>query len=765
MKMFATSRHNGFVTVRKAVICGVLLAVMFLIDYAGFFVGVNNYFYDLSFRMRGFRTPSKDILIVSIDDRTLEKLGRWPIRRHYYASMINRIIDAEVIAFDIIMTEPTADDAMLAEAFRRHGKVILPVIIDENGAVRRPVPALSAYGTGHVHVEQGIDGVVREVFHTLYAGGESLPSFSSTVYEIAGRNIFLRNRVKKSDGVYTGIIQSDPMYINYCGGPYTFEHIPLVDVINGVYQPSYFRNRIVFVGVSAVGAGDFILTPFSQERKSMPGVEGQANMLNTLLNANAIRVVPQWMRWLASVLIGMVSFYGFLRLTEQRAAFFGLVMFLFTGTMTYILFSVFNVWLVPAICYFAIFFLFILAYIFKFNDAVETLDKAYMSVVPHLRWGYKGGDEKQIKRGIFGTLTQKGIQEKAQILDDVSRQLSFEKELTDRALLSDIHGVLIFNHDRNNMLVNSLAQALFKDNNVETKDVESFLNSLAPYALESIKHEEIMSKLYEEGLSFTVSLEKPFKTFYKADATPFSVNEISYLLVLLSDVTKIKELELLKGHIISVVSHELKTPLTSIHGFSEILAGRLEGKMKNFAEIIHRESERLARFLNMFLDITRIEEGRQPIRMTSVNLNDVVNEVASALKPIGDKNSTTILTDTPAKTDYITVDADLTKQCIYNLVENAIKYSPSGKDVIIRLTDSPQNMKIDIIDHGYGIKEEDVKKVFEKFFRSSSDKTKNIKGSGLGLTFVKEAVEAQGGRLTLSSIYGEGSTFSIIFPK
>jgi signal transduction histidine kinase len=411
--------------------------------------------------------------------------------------------------------------------------------------------------------------------------------------------------------------------------------------------------------------------------------------------------------------------------------------------------------------------MFVLAYIFRFNDAVVLLDKAYTALVPRLRWGYEKNGNEHIRKGIFGFFTERGVRMKSQILNDVSTQLGFEKELTDRALLSDIHGVLIFGPDKRNMLINDLAQGLLRENNIEMASSEIFVKSLAGFMMDKMDPEVVLEGLSsaKDGLSFTVSLERPSKTFYKVDASCFEIDDGSYRLFILSDVTRIKELEMLKGHIISVVSHELKTPLTSIQGFSEILADKLEGKMKNFAEIIHRESERLARFLNMFLDITRIEEGRQPIKMASVNLNNVIREVALALKPIGDKSSITINTDIPEKTDDIKIDIDLTKQCIYNLVENAIKYSPPDMDVTIRLKDEKDTIVVDIIDHGYGIKQEDIKKVFEKFYRSSSDKTKNIKGSGLGLTFVKEAVEAQGGRLSFVSVYGEGSTFSITFPK
>ena len=767
--MHKPAGHIRPVTIRKAVICGLLLVFIILFEYAGFLEGINNYFYDLSFRIRGFRAPSKDIIIVTIDDKTLEKLGRWPIRRFYYASLIDKTAGAKAIAFDIIMTEPTDDDTFLARAIKEHGNIILPVLIENNKNVKYPVASLSASPVGHVHVEQGIDGIVREVYHTLTFQNKNamLPSLSSAIYELAAKKPFSRTFNKERYMPGNSIIQSDQMNINYSGVPGSFESISLVDVLNNVYPPSFFKGKIILTGVSAAGAGDIILTPFSQDRRSMPGVEGQANILNTLLLNNAVNIASPWMRWIAALFLAMVSFICFLRSTEQRAAILGLVMLLSIGVITYLLFSAFNVWLGPAIYYFTVFFVFILAYVFKFNDAVATLDKAYMTVVPHLRWGYAGDNEKHVEKGIFGSLTEKGIQSKAQILNDVSKQLGFEKELTDRALLSDIHGVLIFGPDKKNMLINNLAQTLFKENGVEAGSADSFATSLAPSVMENIKTDDVLGRLYneKEDIFFTISLEKPAKKFFKVDASSFAVNEKTYLLIILSDVTKIKELEILKGHIISVVSHELKTPMTSIQGFSEILAGSLEGKMKNFAGIIHRESERLMRFLNTFLDITRIEEGRQPIKMTSVNLNDVIREVASALKPIGDTNSITIHTDIPDKTDDIMIDRDLTKQCIFNLVENAVKYSPSGKEVIIKLTSGTDHLKIDIIDRGYGIKEDNLNKVFEKFYRSSSDKTKNIKGSGLGLTFVKEAVEAQGGKIALASVYGEGSTFSIVIPK
>lgn len=757
----------GHITLKRIIVFSILIACIIASDYLGFFEGINNYLYDLSFRIRGASSPAGNILLVNIDDKTLERLGRWPLKRKNYALLIDKIADADVILFDIIMAEPTEDDAFFAKSLKKHGRVILPVMIENNKTIRYPVASLSANHIGHVHVEQGVDGIVRDIYHTLIFQNTILPSITSEAYRLFLKKPSRQENILQRGTQESRITQIDRMRINFVGGPGSFENISFVDVIDNYYPPTFFKNKIVLVGLSATGLGDVIMTPFSQDRKGTPGVEGQASILNTLLLNNPIKDVAVLARWLITWILAIVSFLFFMKVTEKWAAVAGLILVLSICISTYIFFRVFDLWIAPTIYYAGIFFVFILSYIFKFDESISVLDRAYRTLAPNLRWNLGSLAKEDLKVGISGMLTERGIQSKVKILTDVGRQLSFEKELTDRALLSNVHGVLIFGPDRDNIMINELARNMLQENSIDTYSVDALIKSFEPLIIEKIKPEDILSRVYSEQFtaSFTISLAKKRQSYFKVDVSSFSVDDRRYLLVLLSDITKIKELEILKGHIISVVSHELKTPLTSIQGFSEILSKNLEGKMQNFAGIIHRESERLARFLNTFLDITRIEEGRQPIKITSVNLKSVAEEVASALKPIGDTNRISIDTDLPEMIDDIMVDRDLTKQCIFNLVENAIKYSPSGKNVIIKLTDEQNQLKIDIIDHGHGIKKEDIGRVFEKFFRSSSDKTKNIKGSGLGLTFVKEAVEAQGGRLSLESVYGEGSTFTITFPR
>ncbi len=227
---------------------------------------------------------------------------------------------------------------------------------------------------------------------------------------------------------------------------------------------------------------------------------------------------------------------------------------------------------------------------------------------------------------------------------------------------------------------------------------------------------------------------------------------------------QVKEIEILKNHLVSLVSHEIKTPLMSIQGMSEMLANDLAGEMKEYSAIIQKESERLIRFLNTFLDISRIEEGRQPIRLEPVILTAIVKEAARELKEFARQHRITIRTDIPEEISPAMIDKDLTKQCLLNLVENAIKYSPPDSEVILKLNEDDNHIRIETIDFGMGIRQDEIDKVFEKFYRARSNDTQNIRGSGIGLTFVREAVMAQGGKVSVESRYGEGSKFSIIFP-
>lgn len=744
------------------------LLVIFGLEYLGFLVGMNNYFYDLAFRLRGPEKPLEKIILLAIDEETLAKLGPWPLKRTHYASALERMKAADVVAFDIVMAETSPQDPHLAQALREYGAAVLPTAITESMTVEVPSPALHLIPAGHVHIERGIDGVAREVYHTLYFQGRRLPSFASVIYEKVTKRPLTRSILRPDQRDERAIVQSDLMRINYYGGPGTFTRLSFLDVIQGGYPEAYFRGKIVLVGIMATGLVDSAMTPFAETRLGTSGVEIQANIVNNLINAEAIEVVPMTGRWVIGVVVALLLYLFFFRMTEGLGVLLLIGALLFYSLCTFLAFSRWHIWNPPAAAYLSFLVFLALAYIFKLQAAAVSLGVTYDAIRPHLRnmeTKSKSKSKEDLARaGLSDILTPRGIQRQARVLHDITNQLLFEKELSDRILLSDRFGVAVFAPDGRLAIANRDIHDLCMANAILLEDRDRFIAGLAPYIMEKGKGDPAMENWLQMA-SITVSLNKPEKRYLKVDLSFLSVGEKKYALFILSDITKIKEVEILKSQIVSIVSHELKTPMTNIQGFSELLVDSLEGEMHQFAGIILDESVRLTKFVNTFLDINRIEEGRQQIRRTPVQLPVLVRQAAVKMQPIAKNKGIQMHAEVPGETAVVVIDRDLTEQAILNLAENAVKYSPPDGSVILRVTEEPDFVKIDVIDHGYGIREDDQSRIFDKFFRANAESAEEVKGSGLGLAFVKEAVEVQGGQVAVTSTFGQGSTFSLIFPK
>lgn len=231
------------------------LTLIFLLQNLGFFEGIDNYAYDLSFRLRGVSKAPDPIVIVAIDEKSLESLGRWPINRRHYARLVEITDAARAICFDVIMSEESPDDRILVRAINNRKNVVLPVYIDKRIKIISAMRSSGTYKTGHVHLDQGIDGVVRKAFHTIYLDGSRIPSISSVLYEMYTGKPFPaevppKGSSKPPSGHFT---QSDPQWINYYGPSGSFTHLSLVDVLNGAYSREFFHEKIVLVGITATG--------------------------------------------------------------------------------------------------------------------------------------------------------------------------------------------------------------------------------------------------------------------------------------------------------------------------------------------------------------------------------------------------------------------------------------------------------------------------------------------------------------------------------
>ena len=483
------------------VIAGIVL--IFFCEYLGFFEGANTYLYDSFIRLRGSRLTSDKILIVSIDERTLAGLGRWPLRRMNYALLLDKLKEASVVGFDLFMTEPSDDDALLAEAINRHGRVVLPVYIDAEDRRVDPIIPLMPDSIGHVHVEQGIDSVVREIYQSLYYRGHLLPSLDSAMYEISAGRPFKQKELpaqNHTDAQANTIIQADPMRINFYGPPGTFPQVSLVDIISGDLPEDFFRGKIVLVGLTAPGIVDKVPTPLSQYRNGMSGVELHANILNNLLDGSDIHVADTALRWFFALVLSAVLFLFFIKMNEKASALI-LVLSLFLLTLlSFFLFSSLNLWLAPVLYYSVAGFLFTLAYIFRLDEATRKLDREYFSV-HRLLIGEGETVGKAPEAGLFTFLSRGGVNAKIEDLLIVKQQYEEKLEDTVRERTHELSTALSMINNMSNEMILRLTRA------AESKDMDTgeHISRVGLY-VKIISQELNMSEDFSETISFASAM-------------------------------------------------------------------------------------------------------------------------------------------------------------------------------------------------------------------------------------------------------------------
>ncbi|TJY44290.1 response regulator [Cohnella pontilimi] len=230
------------------------------------------------------------------------------------------------------------------------------------------------------------------------------------------------------------------------------------------------------------------------------------------------------------------------------------------------------------------------------------------------------------------------------------------------------------------------------------------------------------------------------------------------------DITKEHEVDRMKSEFVSTVSHELRTPLASVLGFAELLLHREMSpeRRRKYVTTIHREALRLTNLINDFLDLQRMESGKQTYDMKPVDLVPILNGLTKQQQAVTNRHRLTFHRTLP--TAVVLGDEEKLRQVLVNLLGNAVKYSPEGGNVDIRCSRDRGCIRIEVQDEGLGIPEEAKGRLFEKFARVDNSDRREIGGTGLGLAIVKEIVERHQGTVEVKSVLGGGSTFTVVLP-
>jgi two-component system phosphate regulon sensor histidine kinase PhoR len=239
------------------------------------------------------------------------------------------------------------------------------------------------------------------------------------------------------------------------------------------------------------------------------------------------------------------------------------------------------------------------------------------------------------------------------------------------------------------------------------------------------------------------------------------------LVAVFVDVTDLRRLETLRRDFVANASHELRTPIASIHSAAETLvagAGDLPDTRARFLDIILRNAGRLRQLVDDMLDLSRIEARELKLEAKPVRPLAVVQQVFASLSTEATRRQIELKTTLPTDLQVL-ADSGALEQIFMNLVDNAIKYSPEGSRLLIRHERVDALVKLIITDNGPGIESRHLPRLFERFYRVDAGRTRGVGGTGLGLAIVKHLVEAMGGSISVDSEVGKGTTFTVRLPS
>lgn len=327
-------------------------------------------------------------------------------------------------------------------------------------------------------------------------------------------------------------------------------------------------------------------------------------------------------------------------------------------------------------------------------------------------------------------------------------------------------GLIAVDLDKNIIAMNPSAEKMFAKSRVASIGkslIEIVQNStVEKMADEAMENQTIIRK--------EISRTLPELQFFEVTAIGTQKGEGAVCTILVfQENTQVRKLESHRREFVTNVSHELKTPLTSLQGFIEtLLGGALKDteKSESFLKIMEDDAKRLSRLVADLLDLSKIESRELPLKPVPLQLADLIQQALRLFEPQLAQKKIQVENKIPRNLPVVHADPDKIKQLLVNLMDNAVKFNQEGGKIIITSENFPNKIKIAVQDNGIGIPEKDIHRIFERFFRVDKARSREFGGgTGLGLSIAKHIVEAHGGTISCQSKPGEGSTFTFSLPK
>lgn len=402
--------------------------------------------------------------------------------------------------------------------------------------------------------------------------------------------------------------------------------------------------------------------------------------------------------------------------------------------------------------------------IYLFERYVKPIGKVTNTMDKLLQGNYHARIQYAAK-GTIGELSSK-INALARNLSELTIQEQIQAEQLSTVIENSESGLVLIDERGYIHIVNRKFISMFG------KTPQDYVGYLYYDVLENerIHHTVQETFLYEKQVKQLLSMVKDdqSKIYLEVVGAPIfnERNMLKGAVLVIYDITEFKQLETMRKDFVANVSHELKTPITSIRGFAEtLLDGAAEDPeaRNQFLQIIFEESKRIQLLIDDLLILSRIEKDEPNITIAPVNMDRILGDIMPVLKQRAEQKEITLLIDAEEGIGVM-ADSEKIKQVILNLFMNAVNYTPQRGTVTVRIAEENPHVLLEVQDTGIGMEQEALPRIFERFYRVDKGRSRETGGTGLGLAIVKHIVEAHDGKIEVKSEIGKGSTFSVYIP-
>jgi len=685
-------------------------------------------------------TPDNEIIIVAIDNRSIENLGRWPWRRAWHAELINRIGEAQpkAIGFDVLFTESDSqfpgDDSLFAAAIARNPPVVLPLFLQIQGNLSNtvsPIPELqkNASGLGVANIDIDDDGVVRRI-PVRKASPNAAPPFALAVYQAAH-----------------GRMQEKPakkQLIPFAGGGGTFPQISYVDVLQGRVSQEVFRGKYVLIGATAEGMTDLYATPTHSNFRLMSGVEIVANILNAYVQQTDLKPAPAWLNICMNAGICLLALCAAYFMRPRQAILFTLLLGILLWVMSTLAVSHLGLLLNPAAALLGLPGLYIFWSWYRLEVAtrylIKELDTLHQSGLPSLDNPIRLQDflSRRIAALEGATLQLRTLH---RFVKDAVNALPYPVLIADETGIVSIANQVSAQHfDKSpDELTGQPLHALLLNTCLLGTDIPILplhLNGDAPHAYAG------------------EAIDKKQRRLMSACTPIYGLHQQhSGWIVTLIDISALRQAEQVREETFRFVAHDIRAPLSAIISLLELRKLEAGEPPLSQIELLAEEALSLA---DGILDVSRAEAGEYHFEL--INGIDVLEQASQDMWGLARKAGVELVLNYQQSAP-VWADPAMLKRALVNLINNAIKYSPPGNSVICGTEVSENIVRFSIQDKGPGIAEENLGQLFKVFGRVRNEVNARQQGKGLGLAFVKAVATRHEGKAWVQTSANQGSTF------